>query len=120
MCAKSNKRVLFKGLGHPHIGKMLKKHVQDNRLFQAVWARKQGVKDETVIDYFKKESMQISTLFTICQVLDYNFFKAIADALPANMPPATDNPLQAELDALKTENEKLKMKIDILEKMLNK
>jgi len=113
-------RQKFSGIAPPHIGAMLKKHIKQNRYYQSGWARKQGVLPTTILGYFKKETMQISTLFTICQVLDYNFFKAIADALPANMPPATDNPLQAELDALKTENEKLKMKIDILEKMLNK
>ncbi len=110
----------FKGIPPPHVGEILKKYIKQNRLYQAGWARKQGVLPTTVLAYFKKSSMQISTLFTICQVLEFNFFKAIADALPPEMPPQNVNPLQPELDQIKKENEALKMENDILKKLLNK
>ena len=120
MGTKTKKRQSFKGIAAPHIGKMLKKVIQKNKIVQAVWARKQGVLDTTVVDYFKKSTMQTSTLFDICQIIDYNIFKDIADSLPANMLPISINPLQEEMDALKKENEKLLMKIEILEGMLKK
>ncbi len=104
----------------PHIGEMLKKYCDEKRIRKAAWSRHQGVRKETITSYFKKESMQISTLFTICQVLNFNFFKAIADALPPEMPPQKANPMQAELDQIKKENEALKMENEILKKLLNK
>ena len=116
----SKKRQAFVGLPLPHIGKMLKKHVTDNRLYQAPWARKQGVKEETIVGFFKKPTMQIATLFAICQILNYNFFKAVANALPADMPHLEKNQLQEELDNLKMENEKLKIKLQVMEEIMFK
>ena len=120
MSRVSNKRQQFKGIELPHIGKILKKYIKDNRLHQVAWARKQGVQDETIIGYFKKSTMQTSTLFDICQILKYNFIREIADALPADMPPHPINPLQQKLDENDKEIEKLKYQIEILEKMVTK
>jgi hypothetical protein len=71
----------------PLIGNMLKAHVKKNRLFQSGWARQQGVHPKTIATYLKNPTMRIDTLFTICQVLEYNFFREIADALPEQLPP---------------------------------
>lgn len=97
----------------PHIGKMLKKYIMENKVFQAAWARQQNVNSKTIAKYFKKESMQVSTLFTISQVLKYNFIGDIAKQLPAELPPHTPNPLETEVTSLKKEIEKLKGEIEI-------
>lgn len=97
----------------PHIGKILKKHAVKNSIFQSVWARQQGLNSKTIGKYFKKESMQAGTLFNICQVLKYNFFREIADSLPADLTPHTQNPLDEEVNALKKEIEMLKREIEI-------
>ena len=120
MSPKSKKRQAFQGIACPHIGAILKKHVRDNKVSQASWARKQGVKDESVIRYFKKSTMQISTVFDICQILDFNVFKIIAQALPSEMPPPEVNELLEDNAKLKADNEKLKFHIEILEKMMKK
>jgi hypothetical protein len=101
-------------LQSPHIGELLKKYTADKRIYRSAWARHQSVKDSTILRYFKKPSIQISTLFTISQVLKYNFIRTVADALPPDYPPFAPNPLQAEIDALKKENEDLKKEIAIL------
>jgi hypothetical protein len=98
----------------PHIGEILKKYCSEKRIYKAAWARHQSVRKSTVTGYFKKKSMQISTLFTISQVLKYNFIRQVADMLPPEYPPHAANPLQAEVEALKKENEKLKDEIAVL------
>ena len=97
----------------PHIGEIIRKYAKQKRIYQAAWARHQGIKPKTIIRYYKRPTMQLSTLFTICQVLKYNFLREIADQLPAEFPPHTPNPLQTENDAIKKENERLKMQIEI-------
>jgi hypothetical protein len=103
----------------PHIGEMLKKHCKEKRIYKAAWARHQKVNHATIFGYFKKKTMQVSTLFTISQVMKYNFIRQIADALPPEFPPHAANPLQAEVDALKKENEKLKDEIAVLRSVIN-
>jgi hypothetical protein len=104
----------------PNIGETLKKYCKEKRIYKAAWSRHQGVRKETITSYFKKPTMQIATLFTICQVLNYNFFRAIANALPPDMPPIEKNPLQQELDNAHKEIEKLKLKIEVMEEMMRK
>jgi hypothetical protein len=98
----------------PHIGELLKKHCKEKRIYKAAWARHQQIENKTVHGYFKKKTIQVSTLFTISQVLKYNFIRLVADALPPEYPPHAENPLQAELDALKKENAELKKEIEVL------
>lgn len=102
----------------PHIGSMLRKYIKTNRLAQSAWARRQGVHHTNVARYLKQSTMQVDTLFTICFALRYNFFKEIAAALPAEMPPATQHESEQQLEALKQENEQLKLQVATLEKAL--
>lgn len=71
----------------PHIGQMLRKYIKEGRYAQSAWARRQGVGPLTVARYLKQQSMRVDTLFTICQAMNYNFFKQISDALPPGLPP---------------------------------
>ncbi|MEP7169858.1 MAG: hypothetical protein ABI855_10860 [Bacteroidota bacterium] len=102
----------------PHVGEMLRKYVKEKRIFQSAWAREQQIKPKTVISYFKRSTMQTETLFTICQVLNYNFIRQVADRLPANMPPYAANPLEQENAALKKEIEMLKHEVEILNRVV--
>jgi len=106
-------------LQSPHIGEMLKKFTEEKRTHKAAWARHQQVYKSTIMRYFKKPSMQVTTLFTISQVLKYNFLRAIADALPPEYPPF-DNATYTENAALKKEIEKLKDENALLKEMLLK
>ena len=96
-----------------HIGQRLKKYVKEKRLFQSAWARDQGVNQVTIARYFKRETMRITTLFTISQVLKYNFIREIADQLPAELPPHAENPLAAENEKLKKEIERLQLQVEV-------
>ena len=76
----------------PDIGAMLRKYVDEKRIRQVAWGRKQGTDARTVAGYLKKKKMHVHTLLTICRVLNYNFFKEILSTLPADMPPYEENP----------------------------
>ena len=102
----------------PHIGELLKRYSDDKRIHKSAWARHQQVLHSTVFGYFKKRSMHVSTLFTISQVLKYNFFRHIADMLPADYPPG--GTMQSQIDALKKENEDLKKEVALLKELLKK
>lgn len=99
----------------PHIGNMLRAYVKKKRIFQSGWAREQGIQPKNVLAYLKRPNMRIDTLFTICQVLNYNFFKEIAAMLPSELPPATEDPsaarvkeLEQRVHDLETENKVLR------------
>lgn len=102
----------------PHIGAMLRKYIKTNRLAQSAWARRQGVKSTNIARYLKQPTMQIDTLFAVCFALKYNFFKDIAAALPAEMPPANQHEKEQQFEALKEENKQLKLQVATLEKAL--
>ena len=102
----------------PHIGNMIKKYVKEKRLFQSGWARQQGVTPKAIAHYLKNPSMRTDTLFTICQVLNYNFFRQIADTLPATMPPETQHESRQLAEELKQEVAQLKLQVATLEKAL--
>jgi DNA-binding Xre family transcriptional regulator len=84
----------------PHTGNMLKAHVKKHRIFQSGWSRQQGISEQTIARYLKQPTMQIDTLFAICQTLNYNFLRDIANALPPAMPPQQPANQQAEVAAL--------------------
>jgi hypothetical protein len=102
----------------PEIGPLLRKYVKEKRIYQSGWARKQGTTPLAVARYLKRPDMKISTLFTICQVLSYNFIREIADQLPAEFPPHTTNPLQQRVSDLEEENKMLKKEVAVLKEVL--
>jgi hypothetical protein len=101
----------------PHVGQSLRAHVKAKRIYQAPWARLQGVNASTVNSYFKKPTMQLSTLFTICQVLKYNFIRDIADELPPDFPSKKPEALQVRICELEKENERLRIEIEVLKEV---
>ncbi len=101
-----------------HTGNFLKQYVKKNRIRQSGWARKAGLNVKTVSGYLKQPTMWIETLLGICHTLNYNFFKEIAALLPPDMPPVTQNPLQARIDELEKQKSDLELQVKTLEKAL--
>ena len=66
---------------------MLREYIDEKSIAQSSWARKSGINRRTIAKYFKKSTIQVDTLFTICQTLGFNFIREIADALPDHLPP---------------------------------
>jgi len=118
MARLSKKRTAFVGLKPPHVGQMLRTYVKTNRLYQSGWARMQGMKPSTICNFFKKPTIPLGTLYDICQILKYNFFRDIADSLPAELPPFKTNELAGRVAELEKENEKLKNDIALLKEVI--
>ncbi len=110
----------IKLISAPNIGQRLRKHVTDKRIFQSGWAREQGISRLVIARYLKQPTIKIDTLFTISQVLKYNFIREIADQLPAELPPVATNPLQQRVDELEKENEKLRDQVALLKEVMMK
>jgi DNA-binding Xre family transcriptional regulator len=102
----------------PHIGNMLMDYVKRKRIYQSGWARQQGVTKQTIAKYLKNSSMRIDTMLRICETLNHNFLREIADMLPPSMePPAVANQ-QQDITILQQEVEALKLQVATLEKAL--
>lgn len=93
------------------------KHLDEKKYKQAALARREGWKARNVAYYFKKPSVQVSTLIRLSHGFRFNFLRQVADTLPADFPPHAINPLQAENEALKKEIEFLKYEIEVLERV---
>lgn len=102
----------------PNIGQMLKQYVDDNRLSQAAWARRANVNYSTIIKYVKQPTMRVDTLMAVCEQLEYNFLRDIANSLPPELPPQAPIDQSGELAALKAENQQLKIEIAALERAI--
>lgn len=102
----------------PHIGQTLKQYVDDNRLSQAAWARRANVNADTVAKYLKRPSMRVDTLMAVCEQLEYNFLRDIANTLPPTLPPLAPKDQTMELAALQAENAALKIEIAALERAI--
>jgi transcriptional regulator with XRE-family HTH domain len=100
-----------------HIGKRIKEYVKENRVSQASLSRKHAISQKSLWQYMKNQNMRTDTLFSVCQMLEYNFLREIADRLPASFPPHTPNPLEQRVKELEKENEMLKHEIEIWKKV---
>ena len=101
----------------PHIGNILKEFVKRNRIFQSAWARDAGVTPQTTAKYLKQPSLQVDTLFAVCQQLNYNFFEQIAAQLN-HLPPSNTPIPNADFEALQKENETLKIQVATLKEAI--
>ncbi|MFC4230671.1 helix-turn-helix domain-containing protein [Parasediminibacterium paludis] len=97
---------------------MLRQYIDDNRLSLAAWARRANVNITTVTQYLKQPTMRVDTLMAVCEQLEYNFLRNIANTLPPELPPQAPIDQSTELAALKAENEKLKVEIAALERAI--
>lgn len=103
----------------PHIGTFLYDYVKQKRIRQTGWAAKQNISPRNISKFLKNPDMRCSTLFKICQALNYNFMYDIAAMLPPDMP-CKNTPKDDEIAALKKENETLKMQVDLLKEVIAK
>ncbi len=104
----------------PDIGKRLRSYVKEHRIFQSAWARLQGVSAKQVARYLKQGDMRVGTLFSISQILKYNFLREIADMLPAEFPPHQENPLAKRVAELEQENADLALQLNLLKEIMGK
>ncbi len=112
-----SKRMIKKVL--PDIGKMLSDFIDKNKIAQSWWSRAQDVNYKTVTRYLKSPTMKLETLYEICQILEYNFIREIADTLPDDMPPTKPIDLAEKVAELEKRNAELTLQVATLEKALS-
>lgn len=101
-----------------HIGEVVKKYIDANKIYKSALARKINKSDSTIIRYQKSSTLQTSILFELSHALKHNFFADIAAQLPVeystqkteesakNIQTILD--LQKEIERLTIENNLLK------------
>ena len=101
-----------------HIGEVVKKYIDANKIYKSALARKINKSDSIIIRYQKSSTLQTSILFELSHALKHNFFADIAAQLPVeystqkteesakNIQTILD--LQKEIERLTIENNLLK------------
>ena len=103
----------------PHIGSMLKVHLDKRHIDHARLARAMNKNRTTVWKYDQRDSLQLKILWHLCTVLKHNFFADIAAQLPADYT-TNVSPDTATIDRmaqLESENRDLKMQLDLLKEV---
>lgn len=103
----------------PDIGKMLRDFIDKNKIAQSWWSRAQDVNYKTVTRYLKSPTMKLETLYEICQILEYNFIREIADTLPDTLPPAKPIDQSEKVAALEKQVAELSIEVATLKKALS-
>ncbi len=102
----------------PHTGNMLRAYTRSRRIAHSAWQQVSGKSYSTIIKYQKQADMRVSTLFAICQTLNHNFLREIADLLPPGMPPAAPPQQTAEVAALQQQVNALQLQVATLKEAL--
>jgi hypothetical protein len=102
----------------PHIGQMLRAYTRSHKISHSAWQQVSGKSYKSIINYQKQPTMRIDTLFAICQTLNYNFLRAIADMLPPDMPPLPAANQQAQVAALQQQVKELQTQVATLKEAL--
>jgi hypothetical protein len=102
-----------------NVGEILKKYIDDHRIFKSALTRKLGKSGSVIIQYQKRTSIQTEILINISHALKHNFFADIAALLPASY--STDAPVDDSKDimiaGLQKEIELLKAREAVLMEM---
>ncbi|PKQ62993.1 helix-turn-helix domain-containing protein [Labilibaculum manganireducens] len=92
------------------INELILSEMNRQGLSTADFAQKLQISMNSMYHILKRSSMQIDRLWDICEVLQLNFFKVLADEININ------KPADAQIDQLKQENKTLKEVIKMLGK----
>ena len=61
-------------LRNVHIGEAIEQKLKEKNISKQEFADKLGIPQQNLHRIFKKSSIDTDKLYTICQILDYNFF----------------------------------------------
>jgi hypothetical protein len=87
---------------------MILREMSVKRVSKADVSRALKINQASVQGMFKRQTMQVQKLADLSEMLQYNFFREIADSLPYKQP----NPVATQTD---TENAELKERVKALE-----
>lgn len=108
------------------VGHLVWRHLINNKLPKTLLAKETNRSLTTVMRQLRKPSMQVAELFEFCNVLKHDFFSTLSQHLPPEFTGRPDymaqlaaqeqtiQQLQAEVNRLQQENQKLNDRVDLL------
>lgn len=99
-----------------HVGAIIKKYIDSNRIYKSALARKMQRDDSAILRYQKSAGLQTTVLLTICHALKHNFFADIAMQLPPtySVTAPSDTSKDERIAQLEQENAILKAEKQVL------
>ena len=85
-----------------------------------------GLHQTTVHGMLSRNTIQVQKLADLCEVMQYNFFREIAEQFPYEQPVFEDvfkkkeESFTKEINRLKEENKTLNIKVDLLKEVIEK
>lgn len=64
--------------GHPHVGKLIRKKIENEGISQAELGRRIHLSRQNVFDILKRETLDTGTLRRISIALNYDFLKLLS------------------------------------------
>jgi hypothetical protein len=105
----------------PNVGAIIKDHVNKRKTYKAALARSLNRNLGTVMDYFKRKSLQSTIIWEMSMVFKHNFFAEIAILLPDTFSGPISTTIAArdeEIAQLKRDVEKLQSEKELLLQIL--
>ena len=98
-----------------HVGSLIGKYLKEKMVVRQDFAKGYGCDPSTISRRIREKSISTYKLIKLSTLLGYNFFQVIADMIGVAEPaPAR----LKEMDVLKTENDKLKEEIRVLNRVI--
>ena len=105
----------------PHIGKLFREYVKENRIYQSALARVLGKTQSVLLRYRYRESLQCYLLWELSVGLKHNFFMDVAAQLPDTYSTNAPDPtleLKAQLAAVQKELKTVTRERDLLKEVM--
>ena len=88
---------------YPHMGNMLAKVLQSQKMTKVEAARRIGVSPTTFSAYLNQQSLQAGIIWKASLAFGHDFFSELVTALPTSIQRPVENPLVAQIQALQSE-----------------
>ncbi|MCB0515750.1 MAG: hypothetical protein R2798_02510 [Chitinophagales bacterium] len=110
----TQKKYLLGNNQPPHVGNLIKRILQTRAMNKSVLARQLNVTAGVVHTYVKKNSLQLTIVWRISNILGYNFLIHLGEQVPVDYTTQKEKALQAKIDALQAEHQKLQSENQLL------
>jgi DNA-binding Xre family transcriptional regulator len=115
-----NKTYVFMvgNLRNVHIGEAIEQKLKEKNISKQEFADKLGIPQQNLHRIFKKSSIDTDKLYTICQILDYNFFDDFSNRDESIMAGEQYSKIVKQHKTLLAETKTIKKKLDELQKIV--
>ena len=104
----------------PHNGNLLTNYVLNNKINRADLARKMNRSNTSIYQYAESPSLQMGILWKISLILNHNFIAELGEKLPVKYVTAREKELQAQLETLQKELDRLNIELSVYKNIMVK